>query len=839
MPAGSTAPRSASRPAPELLAPAGEPDSAFAAFQYGADAVYLGLRRFSARAEAVNFGLDELSEVVAFAHAATPRRRVYVAINTLLRNDELPALAHDLAAVADLGVDALIVQDLGVARLTLRHCPGVALHASTQLAVHNRAGARALRGLGFRRVTLARELALPEVRAIVEDGGLEVEVFLHGALCYSYSGLCLYSSLLRGRSGNRGQCAYPCRDVFAVEGDADARSGEGRFLFSMKDLALADHVAGLRRAGVCSLKLEGRKKSPLYVAAVTAFYRGLLDGTLSAAERRQREADLQTVFSRPWTSLYVDPDRGGDVVDPRWVGHRGARIGEVEAVVEPGTKRARLRFRTARRVEKHDGLQVDLPAGGRPFGFAVDRLRLVEAGGRRREVFEAAAGATVEVDLPPDAPRIPAGAPLYCAASQEVRARYRFTRPRPGVFRVRRPLEVRVTIGAEGVIARGAVRGRADESVTASLPGPLDACRDAAAMADAVRRVFAKLGDTAFELGNLTVVNADGRFVPVSALNGLRRELVARLEQAAAVQFEQRVAVVTRDTAAQGSPAPADEPVRWSVKVAGADAVEAFTDEDWAGVGEVVLALPERAGAAFAADLARLAARAGRERVRLGLPLIARAARGSDLEDRVRELRAAGWRRWEAANLSAWGWLFGGDLAKAREAGVELGSDWSVYVTNRVAARQVLEMGAARFCLSPEDGGANLRELVAEFGPRILVPVFLDVPLFISETCPWRATDRCSTCAPRGCRSAERILVSGRGERVVVGRREGRSVTVADRPLNWARHVPDLVAAGARWLRADFSWRPRDASEVAAAWRRLRRGGDAAAWDGRYREGLA
>ncbi|MDR1744592.1 MAG: U32 family peptidase, partial [Planctomycetota bacterium] len=180
----------------ELLAPAGQPDAAYAAFRYGADAVYLGLDRFSARAEAVNFTPDQLDEAVAYAHSLSPQRRVYLALNTLVQEHELPGAATSLALAAEAGVDAVIVQDLGVARIARERFPGLALHASTQMAIHNPEGVRAAKHLGFSRVTLARELTLDELREIARiasNEGIETEVFIHGTLCYSYSGLCLFS----------------------------------------------------------------------------------------------------------------------------------------------------------------------------------------------------------------------------------------------------------------------------------------------------------------------------------------------------------------------------------------------------------------------------------------------------------------------------------------------------------------------------------------------------------------------------------------------------------------------------------------------------------------------
>src|SRR5262249_28038390 len=236
------------------------------------------------------------------------------------------------------------LQDLGVYHVLRKYFPQLERHASTQMSVHNGAGAHTLHRLGFRRVVLARELTFEEVHDITAASGVETEVFIHGALCYSYSGLCLFSSQTLGRSGNRGKCAYSCRDSFEVAGapltlrdgspvKRDPRQG---FPFSMKDLALPDHMPALRAAGVSCFKIEGRKKSPLYVATTTDYYRKLIDGRLTDDERPALEADMQTVFSRPWTRLFVQSHKDKEVADRDTIGHRGTPIGRVEAVPGAG-----------------------------------------------------------------------------------------------------------------------------------------------------------------------------------------------------------------------------------------------------------------------------------------------------------------------------------------------------------------------------------------------------------------------------------------------------------------------------------------------------------------------
>ena len=286
---------------PELLSPAGGFDAALAAFQYGADAIYLGLPRFSARADADNITPDRLRTLLAHARTFTPAKKIYVTLNTLVQDDEIPQAIDALDTLEDLAPDGVIIQDLGIARLIRDHFPRLPLHASTQLAAHNLDGVLALRDLGFTRVVLARELTLAETADIVQRGGVEIEIFIHGALCYSVSGLCLYSSHTTGRSGNRGRCAYCCRETFTPP----ARPTHP---FSMRDLSLAPILDAVTATGVHSLKIEGRMKSPLYVACVTDYYRRKLDRALTPSADAALVQDLQTIFSRPWTTLYANEE---------------------------------------------------------------------------------------------------------------------------------------------------------------------------------------------------------------------------------------------------------------------------------------------------------------------------------------------------------------------------------------------------------------------------------------------------------------------------------------------------------------------------------------------------
>ena len=275
----------------ELLAPAGGMEQLRAAVQSGADAVYLGAGSFSARAGAANFSYEELKEAVRYCHVYGVK--VHCAVNTLIKEKEFELAAATAAAVNECGADAVIVQDLGLAAYIRKAFPDLELHASTQMTVTSLEGVRFLEEKGFNRVVLARELSIDEIRAIALEARAEIEVFVHGAICMSYSGQCLMSSMLGGRSGNRGRCAQPCRQFYELDGGGKKH---GAYVLSPKDMALIEHLDELRRAGVASLKIEGRLKSPEYVSTVTGVYRKYLDAP-HRVEKNDME-ELKNAFSR-------------------------------------------------------------------------------------------------------------------------------------------------------------------------------------------------------------------------------------------------------------------------------------------------------------------------------------------------------------------------------------------------------------------------------------------------------------------------------------------------------------------------------------------------------------
>ncbi len=290
----------------ELLAPAGSIEALKAALRFGADAVYLGGPLLQLRANSAGFSFDEIAEAAKLVHAKG--KRLYVTVNALAKNDEIDLLPEYGNRLLDCGADAAIVSDLGVLTTLRKSCPKLELHVSTQASCTNYASARTWYELGARRVVLAREMTVDEIRKLRKNvpGDLELEAFIHGAMCMAYSGRCLLSSAILGRSGNRGDCAQPCRWKYALVEETRpnqsfpiVEEGGASYVLSSRDLNCASLLDELIDAGVTSLKIEGRMKTEYYVAVVTNAYRRLLDGTMTLSEAQY---ELNSVSHRPYTT---------------------------------------------------------------------------------------------------------------------------------------------------------------------------------------------------------------------------------------------------------------------------------------------------------------------------------------------------------------------------------------------------------------------------------------------------------------------------------------------------------------------------------------------------------
>ena len=513
----------------ELLAPAGSREALIAAVEAGADAVYLSGNQFGARAYADNFDEQGLADAIRFAHLRGVH--IHVTVNTMVLDDELDAVRDYLQFLERVGADAALVQDLGVAKLARECAPQLPLHASTQMTIHNLAGAQAMEALGFSRVVLSRELSLAEIRHIVEHTNVEIEVFMHGALCVCYSGQCLMSSLIGGRSGNRGRCAQPCRLPYTLvdaAGEDVLKGTAGKFLLSPKDLNTIDLLEDFVTAGVSSLKIEGRMKKPEYVATVVRTYREMLDRILAQKDptATSEEKDrLSQIFNRDFTTAYLTSRPGRAMMSDRKPNNRGRLAGRVVAY-DKTSRRATLHL--ASELNTDDDLVIWVKVGGRVTSRVQD---MQDAAGRPIDHAEAGTDVT-----------------LHMANA---------VHPHDRVFKV---YDVRLMTEAKRYYTSGAPIRRipVDATVTAPLGAPLtiqmtDADGHTATVAtafhgepaqkrplteDTIKKQVGRLGTSVFALRTLETQIAENVMFPVSEINKARQSVVEMLEQARLHDFD-------------------------------------------------------------------------------------------------------------------------------------------------------------------------------------------------------------------------------------------------------------------------------------------------------------
>lgn len=549
------------RPRPELLAPAGEWEALKAAVANGADAVYFGLSDFNARHRATNFSVEELPTVMRYLHDHNVRG--YVTCNTLIFSDELSQIAEYIKSLAAAGVDAVIVQDLGLVRLIRRLAPGLTIHGSTQMTLSDARGVEFLKQLGVERVILARELSVDEIGKISQGTELPLEVFIHGALCVAYSGQCLTSESLGGRSANRGQCAQACRLPYDLVVDGTLRDmGELAYLLSPQDLAAPDLIDDMVKIGVSCFKIEGRLKSAQYVAATTQAYRAALDAALANQPfelSREQSLAMQQSFSRGFTHGFLSGVNHQELVHGRFPKSRGVKLGtvvnrsefgvtvELEATLfEPAQESSRTPDLP---VKPGDGIVFDEghpdqdEQGGRvmevrriaPSHAATQAYHAVPRNGKRDHVVRVElAFRAGDINLA----SLAIGCLVWKTDDPALRRRLDQSFNREGV-RHRAPVRASVyaAVGEPLSIAFQDDQGHIGQATSAIL---LDAAIRQPLRHEVLTEQLGRLGDTPFELESVRLSTATGTvpdgetvpaMVPKSLLNDLRRQAIDALRK--------------------------------------------------------------------------------------------------------------------------------------------------------------------------------------------------------------------------------------------------------------------------------------------------------------------
>ncbi len=786
-------------PRPELLAPAGDQESLVAAVNAGADAVYFGLRGgFNARARADNFAADELPRVFDYLRAHGVQG--FVTFNTLIFDRELPVAEEALAAIARAGADAIIVQDLGAARLAKAVCPELALHASTQMTVSSAEAARVAASLGVTRIVLPRELSIDEIRKFANGTDLELECFVHGALCVSWSGQCLTSEALQARSANRGQCAQSCRMPYdlVVDGQQDLARGDEqlKYLLSPRDLAAHDLLPELIEAGVSCFKIEGRMKGPEYVANVVDKYRRALD---AAIEHRptplgpRDEEELRYSFSRSFSHGFLKGSDHQKLVHGLYPGHRGVLVGRVDEVHARAGDVFVLPESDAPELKAGDRMLFDQgkPEDDEPRGglHACDRL----ADGRWKLVFGAAQG-----EGAPDLRLVRHGDVVWKAKDAEL------TRKMKRLAGEERKVGLELFVrGASGVALEVTARDALGRTARATSAMPCSAASGKPLDEALLRDKLGAFGGTAFELTHLSVELSGALALPPSELKRLRRALVEALQAKAPAAPVRAVSVghaafeiapPLRDDEAATHGAPLLVPLLRTLEQVDAAIEQAQT----LGLRDVELDFMELVGLGKACDRVRAAGL----RVIIATPRVQKP--GEEGYDR----------RFESLQPDGILARHLGALEHFRERGVAragftVHGDFSLNATNGITARTLLGMGLTTLTPAYDLDLLQLLDLCKGVPARRLeVTIHQHLPLFHNEHCVYShvlSNGRDYTDCGRPCEKHQLSLRDHLGvEHPVVVDVGCRNTVFNARAQSAASCLPQLMAAGVRRYRVEL-----------------------------------
>ena len=757
---------------PELLSPAGSLEAFFAAMEKGADAVYAGLHEFSARAKAKNFSLSQLERMLAYAHGQG--RRVYVTLNTLVKENELPQLVDLLAALEGMRVDGVILQDMAVARLIREHFPGIPLHASTQMTIHNSLGVKQLEELGFERVVLARELHIDEIKAIVAASSAEIECFIHGALCFSFSGQCYFSSFLGGHSGNRGRCAQPCRRQYTYRGK------EG-YYFSTNDFSSIDMIPQLIEAKVASLKIEGRMKSAEYVASVVGAYRLVLDAPEGKHAEAVAEAKelLKLSFGRVPTKGFLASHTPTDIATPSLKGATGRFLGTIKS--QNGN---RITFETKDRLHVGDRIRVQPKTDMAGRAFTI------------KELFAGAdqvkwAKEKTLVAIPAPFP-FKAGDTVFKVSSETAftMSESACARKLEGVKGEKLPCRITVALADDSMQVGARVAGT-DFAMEFPLGSPETA--RTTDMEGVLRAQFERCGDTPFALSSFAAPGFPPLVIPPARLKEIRREFYRALaDRVTRGTRQERDAAKKRAMAALAGGRPPVRPHRTELIVR----LEHIRDchlLHQEGIDAISLPV-SRANMHQLPQFVRKIK--DRERVLWRLPFVIFEPDLPFYREASAYLASQGFRRFEAANLSHFPLLR--ELETGRGEGkLEISTDYRLFSLNSQALLSWQELGAAAATLYIEDDAENMAALLSsDLAVQRRVLVYGSVPLITSKI---RIRDVKSD-AP---------VVSDRGEGYTVAVRDGLSVVTSTRPFALTGFKRRLQEMGCGSFVADLSQLPQ------------------------------
>jgi len=710
----------------ELLAPVGGREALAAAVENGADAVYLGGKVFSARQSAANFSDEEILEAITFAHLRAVK--VYVAVNILLDNGEIKELIDYLCFLYEAGVDAVIVQDPGVAKIARQIVPDLEIHASTQMTAHNLAGVQLLEEYGFKRVILAREMDLTEIKQITQGAVAEIEVFIHGALCICYSGQCLMSSMIGGRSGNRGRCAQPCRLPYTLVDRAghsvDINKETGDYILSPKDLNTIKILPNLIEAGVTSFKIEGRMKRPEYVATVVRNYREALDrylaDQLAYHVPPQQQKELTQIFNRDFTTGYLEGRQGIDLLSHRRPNNRGLRLGRV---VRYSYENRTAAIKLDEDLRIGDGIEIWVSVGGR-VGTIVTRIDTASG-----QISEAASGMEVWVPVPD--PVKPGDRVFKTNDARLIElAQATFAAPSP-VRRIPVQVDVLVRVGQPLSVRLTDQDGNTTEAKTAfiaekALKRPL--------VYETVEAQMNRLGNTVFTINKLNIDIEGEVMVPQSEMNAVRRAAVQQLEELRLAPWRRSLDVEGAQKAGKALFKQILSPRRQTkhkpelaVRVEDVAAVQAAVDN---GADIVYFGGESFSGKDYTEQEYDAAYRACREKGRkivFSLPRIIKPGQTSEIAELLKMIKQIKPDGISVANIGA--------LQMARKLEIPMYADYQLNIFNNVSLEFFREHDIRHAALSPELSMMQVEQIAQAATIPTECLVHGQVELMVTENC--------------------------------------------------------------------------------------------------------
>ena len=755
----------------ELLAPVGSFDALKAAVQNGANAVYLGGKDFSARASANNFDREELIEAVKYAHIRDVR--VFVTTNTLIKQDEIEDFVEYAKFLYDIDVDALIMQDIGVAMLIHDLLPDFELHASTQMVAHSLEDVQYLESVGFKRVVLARELTVDEIKYICDNTNVDIEIFVHGALCVCYSGGCLMSSMIGNRSGNRGRCAQPCRQKYTM---IDISTGEeihsnGEYLLSTKDLNTIEDVDKIIETGVLSLKIEGRMKKPEYVATVINSYRNAIDeyqATKKVNISTETMEDLYTIFNRKFTKGLILGEVGEDVMNSNVPNNQGLYVGKV---VDYNKKAKRLKIKLEGTLKKGDGINL----GGGTIGRIIKGKEIAQIGYK---------GETIELDFIGEARK---NQPVFKTSDTNLIDKAQKTYTQDKEF-AKSLIDAEITIKL-GEYPELKLIDKNNNSVTVKGDKLVEKALKVALGEEKIETQIKKLGNTPYELDDLKINLDEGVSMPISLINQMRREAIELLDEA-------RIPVKGRaykDSKIKYSPKKYAKDINSNskirVKINNIEALKSIINLDIDMIYYEDVATLEQAMAMATANNKKLIYSA---------PRIVRNKEYKRLEKSNEYCK-------ENVQISALGQV---KYYKENSENVSFDVDYYLNPFNSETINHYKKEGATTVCISQELNIHEIKETTKYTDMEIETVAYGYIPMMLSEYCPMgvvaRSCKKDKRCAT--CKESKYVLRDFKGEEYRISQDLFCRSTIYNSIANCLiNNLDELSDAGINVFRLDFT----------------------------------